>query len=424
MTTKYLKNASILSVASALALQGFALLTFMLLAHHLQVPQMGAWALWLTFVSIADMTRQGFVQNGLVRFTAAEPSDWGRWLTAALALNSLSGLGLGVLLACASWLVGGLYGIPELQSLALWTLPFSILQGLGRFAEAVQVAKRDFMGIFWGNVINGGLQFGLTALFFLKKTPLNLPQLLVFQLLGIIGSLIFSVVFCKKYFAFGHFEKDKLAQLFRFGKYVAGTNFCSLLFQRLDVLLIGAFLSPAIVAVYNVATRLNGLLDLPLNSLSLAQFPNVTKELAESKPMDEVMRRTVRKLMLVQLPLSLLLIVLAPQAVGLLAGENYASAAPILQILALAGLAKPWGRAFGMTLDATGRSDVNFKMLLFSMLVNLTLNLTLLPIFGMTGAAVATGLGILLTVGAGQLLLRVRSSSGLNEIKIAAPAGA
>jgi lipopolysaccharide exporter len=424
MITKYLKNASILSVASALAMQGFTLLTFMLLARHLQVPQMGAWALWLTLVSITDMTRQGFVQNGLVRFTAAEPSAWDRWLTAALILNSLSGLGLGVLLAGASWLVGGLFGIPELQSLALWALPFSIVQGLGRFAEAVQVAKRDFMGIFWDNVINGGLQFGLTALFFLKKTPLNLPQLLVFQLLGIIGGLIFSVVFCKKYFAFGHFEKDKLAQLFRFGKFVAGTNFCSLLFQRLDVLLIGAFLSPAIVAVYNVATRLNGLLDLPLNSLSLAQFPNVAKELAESKPMDEVMRKTVRKLMLVQLPLSLLLIALAPQAVRLLAGENYASAAPILQILALAGLVKPWGRAFGMTLDATGRSDVNFKMLLFSMLVNLVLNLTLLPIFGMTGAALATGLGILLTVGAGQLLLRVRSSSGLNEIKIAAQAGA
>lgn len=424
MITKYLKNASVLSVASALAMQGLTLLTFMLLARHLQVPQMGAWALWLTLVSIADMTRQGFVQNGLVCFTSAEPSDWSLWLTAALALNSLSGLAFGVLLGGVSWLVGSLFGIPELQSLALWALPFSILQGLGRFAEAVQVAKRDFMGIFWANVINGGLQFGLTALFFLKELPLNLPQLLGFQIIGMSGGLIFVVVFRKKYFVFGQFQKEKLAQLFRFGKFVAGTNFCSLLFQRLDVLLIGAFLSPATVAVYNVATRLNGLLDLPLNSLSLAQFPNVAKELAESKPMNEVMRRTVHKLLLVQLPLSLLLIALAPQAVSLLAGENYASAAPVLQILALAGLVKPWGRTFGMTLDATGRSDVNFKMLLFSMLVNLALNLTLLPIFGMTGAAVATGLGILFTVGIGQLLLRVRSSSNLDEIKIAAPASA
>lgn len=406
MKIKLLSNPSILSVGSALALQGFTLLTFMLLARLLPVAQMGAWALWLTFVSIADMTRQGLLQNGLVRFSAKEPEGWAGWLTAAFALNSLASVGLGLLLALGSWLAGIFMHLPELQTLAALALPFTLLQGLGRFAEAVQVTVRDFRGVLLANSLNGAAQLALTGYCFLKKTPPGLTQLLVFQTIGLMLGVILIAAFFKKHFTFGKFEVEKMRSLYRFGRYVAGTNFFSMLFQRLDTLLIGVFLTPAAVALYNVATRLNGLLDLPLNSLSLAQFPNIAKSLAVGKPTQEVFNGAVKKLLLVQGPLSILLIIFAPQAVRILGGSNYADAAILLQILALAGLVKPWGRTFGMTLDARGKSDLNFKMLLFSMAVNLVLILALLPPFGVTGAAVAAGLGILLTVGAGQWLLK------------------
>lgn len=392
-------------MGSALALQGFTLLTFMLLARLLPVAQMGTWALWLTFVSIADMTRQGLVQNGLIRFTANDPGNWGGWLTAAFTLNNFASVGLGLLLTLAAWLSGTLLDMPELTTLAFWALPFMLFQGVTRFAEAVQVTKRDFWGVLIANTLNGAVQLGIVGWFFIQKSLPSLSQLLVFQLIGLATGLVAVAVFFKKYFAFGKMEREKMHEMYRFGRYVAGTNFFSMLFQRLDTLLIGIFLTPASVALYNVATRLNGLLDLPLNSLSLAQFPVMAKSFAESKPLQEVFNGTVRKLLFVQGPLSILLIILAPQAVMLLGGPSYADAAPLLQILALAGLVKPWGRTFGMTLDATGRSDLNFKMLLFSMSVNLVLILALLPGFGVTGAAVASGCGILLTVGTGQWLL-------------------
>ncbi|MBI1224916.1 MAG: oligosaccharide flippase family protein [Bacteroidetes bacterium] len=406
MKIKLLNNPSLLSVGSALSLQGFTLLTFMLLARLLPVEQMGAWALWLTFVAIADMTRQGLLQNGLVRFSAHEPEGWAGWLTAAFALNSLASVGLGLLLALCSWLAGFYLQMPSLQTLAALALPFTLLQGLGRFAEAVQVTKRDFRGVLFANSLSGAAQMALTGYCFLQKTTPSLLQLLGFQTIGLVLGLLLVAIFFRGHFAFGKFEVEKMWELYRFGRYVAGTNFFSMLFQRLDTLLIGVFLTPASVALYNVATRLNGLLDLPLNSLSLAQFPSMAKSLADGKPTPEVFNGTVRKLLFVQGPLSILLIIFAPQAVQVLGGGNYADASVLLQILALAGLVKPWGRTFGMTLDAMGKSSINFKMLLFSMAVNLVLMLTLLPAFGVTGAAVAAGLGILLTVGAGQLLLK------------------
>ena len=74
--------------------------------------------------------------------------------------------------------------------------------------------------------------------------------------------------------------------------------------------------------------------------------------------------------------------------------------------MAIAGLVKPWGRLFGVTLDAVGKPDWNLKMLIFSMFVTVLFNILLIPRFGTEGAAVATTTAIFLTIGLGQILLR------------------
>lgn len=414
---KKLLNPSLLSVASSMSLQGFSLLVFMLLARLLSVEQMGEWALWLTLAAIADAARTGMVQNGFIRFSAKEPEAWSNWLTASTVLNLLASLGAGIVLTGVAWSVGYFFDFPSLMNLAWWGLPFVLIQGAVRMAETAQIARRNFLAILISNVSNGSFQVVLFALLFFKNEVPSLIQLIEYQVVGFVVGLFVHFFFGKKDLRFGGFEQQKFVVLARFGGYVAGTNFFSLLFQRLDTLLIGVFLSPAALAIYNVATRLNGLLDLPLNGLSLAQFPLIAKANAEGEAIRPVFNRSVRHMALVQMPLSIFMVVIAPWAVVWLAGEAYESAALLLQILAVAGLAKPWGRAFGMTLDAIGRADVNFKMLLFSMLVNLVLNLSLLPLFGVTGAAIATGLGIVVTIGIGQYLLFriVGSSSSLNR---------
>ncbi|MCC6726183.1 MAG: oligosaccharide flippase family protein [Saprospiraceae bacterium] len=403
---KILRSPSTFSVASALAWQGFGLLTFMVLARLLSVPEMGVWAIWISLLTIADMPRQGFTQNGLVKYTATEPEAWGKWLSASLLLNSLAAVALGLLLAIALYIGAGLLDMPDLRSLAPFALPFMLLQSLTRFGEAAQVALRDFRVMFFANVLNAGLQFSAVGLLLWTDTHPTFPQLLAVQALGVSAGCVFTYFVGKRHFQFGPLERERIHRLFHFGKFVAGTNFVSLLFQRLDTLLVGTFLTPAAVGIYNAATRLNGLLDLPLNSLSMAQFPVLAKASAEPGQIQTAARKCALQLALVQVPASLLLIVVAPQAITLLAGEKYLEAAPLLQILALTGLVKPWGRTFGMTLDAVGRPGLNFGMLLFSIAINVALLLIFVPWLGAVGAALAMGLGVLASTGAGQLLMR------------------
>lgn len=410
-----------LSVASSMSLQGFGLLIFMLLARLLPVEQMGEWALWLTFAAIADAARTGMIQNGFIRYAAKEPENWSVWVTASSILNLITTIGIGLILSGMAWAVGYFFEFTSLLDLAWWGVPFMLIQGMVRMAETTQIARRNFLAVLSSNVLNGGLQVVLFGILFWKNEVPSLLQLMEYQALGFGLGFIVHLFFGRETLRLGGFEQQKFLVLARFGRYVAGTNFFSLLFQRLDTLLIGAFLSPAALAIYNVATRLNGLLDLPLNGLSMAQFPLIAKANAEGEPIRPVFNRSVRHMAFVTIPLSIFMVAVAPWAVVWMAGDQYATAAPLLQILAVAGLVKPWGRAFGMTLDAIGRADLNFKMLLFSMVVNLGLNLSLLPLLGVTGAAIATGLGIVITIGIGQLILLriIRSTEKVDEKKLA-----
>ena len=94
------------------------------------------------------------------------------------------------------------------------------------------------------------------------------------------------------------------------------------------------------------------------------------------------------------------------QIINTLSTESYSSTPLVIIILLAGSLVKPVGRVFGLLLDAMGRPKVNFQMLSFSLAVNLIMNLALIPSYGAIGAAIATSSSIVLTIIAGQLLLR------------------
>ncbi len=416
------------AMLSMLALQAFNLLTFMVLTRIMPEALVGEWALFLTFTAIADMTRQGLLQNGLVRFIIAvkdpetqnDHTAYENLLTTSIILNTITALVLAILIFGITLFSTEIFGMSTLPTLAGWFIVGTLLQSTLRWSEAVQIAHRDFKGIFAANLLNGGLPFVCTLFFVASKIDISLMTLLLFQFFGAGVGVLFIAFFRKKYFTFGKFDIRWLKELFDFGKYVAGTNLFSQIFQRLDTLLIGALLTPSVVAIYNVATRLNNLLDLPINSLALAEYPHIAQAHTKGDDMGRTYEKAVAKLIAVQLPMSLLMVIFAPLAVQILAGSKYAAAVPLVQLLALAGLVKPWGRVFGITLDAIGKPQRNFLMLLVSLVINLIFNFSLIPIFGATGAALATGLGTVVTVGIGQYFifkwLGIKSQAAFQEV--------
>jgi lipopolysaccharide exporter len=409
-----MKNANFLRSSShamlaGLAQQGFAMLHFLCIVRWLAPDALGTWAMFLTLTSIIEIVRLGLIQNTLIYFGTHEPAEKPRIIAASLALSIGVSIAGALLLILTTFILRGVWQMPNLPFLMLGYIILSVLNALLRFIDGLKMLEQQFKTAAFSALIFGAINLVLT---FLMKQIQGFVGVFDLMFIQLIAASLNLLLIGKPFLHFlqgftTNIEMLWLKRLVLYGRYGMGTNLCSMLFQRMDVLLLGAFVSPAGLAIYNIAIRLITYIDFPLNSLGLAFLPRLSAaHFAEDR--DGVARlyeKSVGWLLAITLPTTLFVFVAAKYIVWLIAGETYLEAVPLLQIIAILGLIKPWGRLFGVLLDAIGKPQFNFKMLFFSMFVTIFFNVLLIPKFGIQGAAWASGLAIFATIFAGQILL-------------------
>ena len=385
---------------------GLAFASFLVLVRLLPSEEFGVWVLFLTLTSLAEMARVGLIQNGLIKFVAGNPDQAGQIQTAGLVLNTVSGQLLAWGLVVLSIPLGRLWAAPELAAL-MWWYPLLVLPyGTARLLDFFNMCRSDFKGIFFSKLIYGLTFLLLVAGAYYRYGALELIWLPGFQLVGAVLSLVVMLSYRPDYRMWGALRWKWFRQLFQFGKYVMGTNAGSMLFNRMDLLMIGALLTPSAVALYNVASRLTNYVEIPLSSLSQVIYPKLAAAReGDVQELALLYERSTALLLGVLLPPTILVILFSQPLLKLLAGPEYVAAAPVLNVLMLAVLIKPWGRMFGITLDALGHPGLNFRLLLGALVLNIVLNLCLVPAFGIIGAAWATFLSMAAGIIAGQTIL-------------------
>jgi O-antigen/teichoic acid export membrane protein len=220
--------------------------------------------------------------------------------------------------------------------------------------------------------------------------------------------LIIAIAFFKGKINVAGRSASIMLALTKFGKYVLGTNLGSMILNKMDVFLIGAFIGPAGVAIYNAASKLINVIEIPLSSISQVCFPRIAKAYHTETPVvtGRIYVRGLALAIFVLLPLCTTLFLFAKPIILIIAGDQYLSGVWVLRILAVSVLFKPFGRFLGITLDAVGKPNWNFNILLLSICVNIALSLIFIKWIGTTGVALATLLTILSIGLPGQLILK------------------
>ena len=403
----FFRSSSHAMVAGA-AQQGFALIHFLMVVRWLTPADVGAWAMFLTLTSFLEMGRLGLIQNSMVHYMTHNPDDRSRIASAALVLSLGSSVVGALILVILSFLLRGVFQMPDLPMMMLGYVILTVLNAALRFFDGWQMTLHNFKTSMLTASIFGATYCLLTVF---VKFYFNILSTEILVLLQIPASLIALLVILKtniKQIKFAPLDRQWIKKLFNFGRYGLGSNLSSMLFQRVDILLLGAFMPPAAIAVYNVASRLISYIDFPLNMLGLVLLPKIATENRQggTEGVIQLFERSVAGLLAFTIPVTLITIFGAKYLVILVAGRAFLDATILVQILAFAGIVKPWGRLFGVTLDAVGKPEWNLKMLIFSMFVTILFNLILIPRFGTEGAAVATTSAIFVTIGVGQLMLR------------------
>jgi O-antigen/teichoic acid export membrane protein len=161
-------------------------------------------------------------------------------------------------------------------------------------------------------------------------------------------------------------------------------------FATTDRLMVGFLRSEAEVGYYAVAHRLTVAVLVPADVLAQAFLPVLAAVKGDAAPMRRLSTDFTRAMLFAGTPLLFGTALLAHPLVTLFSGPSFAPAAPILVLLMLSAAASYAGKCFGDSLLAWDQEARHAKALATGAVVNVALNLALVPLWGGHGAALAT----------------------------------
>jgi len=163
------------------------------------------------------------------------------------------------------------------------------------------------------------------------------------------------------------------------------------IYTRIDQVMVEYFLGTKAVGYYAVAVKLTEVWGIIPGVVCASLFPaiiNAKKTDAESY------RRRLKNLYILLISAALIIALimtgLAPYLIRLLFGADYLPSIGLLQIYVWSNIGLFWGWALSQYLMSENLSRIIFIVNFTAMLLNIALNLILIPWIGLNGAAIAT----------------------------------
>ncbi len=171
------------------------------------------------------------------------------------------------------------------------------------------------------------------------------------------------------------FDLEAVKELFNFSFHTFGFEAYNYWAGKGDDLLVGRFIGAAALGVY---TRAYSTMLLPVhqitNVLTKVMFPALSKIQGEVERVRDLYLRAVRAIGLVEIPLMMILFVVADALVPALFGSHWNEVIPVLRILCVAGIILPIASTVGWIFKSQGRADWQFRWGLFGTTVTLGAN--------------------------------------------------
>ncbi|MDB9300326.1 flippase [Halorubrum ezzemoulense] len=171
-----------------------------------------------------------------------------------------------------------------------------------------------------------------------------------------------------------------------------------LVLSDIDILMIGYLKSTVDVAEYNVIYQLSSLTTVFLSSVSYVFLPLLSKiDNDGNSEMGSLLYRSVAKwLFVVTLPFIFVLISFPELTLSLIFGSEYVSGAPALVVLTLGFFIHTIFGPNVESLASIGETRTIMRIDVVAAVTNVFLNVTLIPMIDILGAAVATTLSYIL----------------------------
>ena len=190
-------------------------------------------------------------------------------------------------------------------------------------------------------------------------------------------------------------DRKTIRHLWSFSWPLAASSSVFLVLSNADILMIGYFLDSRFVGYYRSIQPLKGIALFIRSSFAFLFFPVATEYFANNdlSGLGELYVVTTKWILSLTFPLVLVFGLFASSIVRTFFGAAYLPAAPALQILIFGMFLRTAVGMDGELIKAIDRPQFEFISAAFGVVANVVLNVVLIPVFGIAGAAVATIVG-------------------------------
>lgn len=392
MNVHPIQRQSIISFASTIGLTMVGLLSTMYFSHKIGPAVLGVYYLFLAYFGVFSLIGDaGFGSAAVKRI--AEGKEQNEFFTAHLVLKGI------LLLATVAiiLLIQQLFVDTPLSGNVSWLLIVLTVStiynainagtaGTGKMGASqithlvnnvskviIQVAA-VFLGFDAGGLI-GGLAGGMIA-----------GLLLNFRFLDL---------------RLARFNRKHLSSLFTFSFWIFLSSGGILIFNYTDTILLGYFLTEVDVGIYRVAFQLTAVATFTTYALNNTLYPRISHWGAhhEMQLIESSLARAFTYSLLLAIPACVGGWILGDKLLYFLYGAVFATGAPALAVLFLVQVVAVFTNLQTMSLNALDRPHDSFRVTAIAAGANIVLNLLLIPIIGILGAALATLGTMLLNAG-------------------------
>ena len=374
--------------------RSIAFLLLPLYTHVLLPAEYGVVAVWLSFIMVASFLYSLGIENGLLKYSVDDD---------AASLNATTFWGMTTLAVVFSTLIFlfsdslavVLFRCLRYAFLVKLSAVILLTDTIGRYFHYGFLGRQESRKVLLVAVLRGMLTIAANV-YFLVIRGMDFEGVVLSYLSASVVVALFLLLTAERSHRLNAFHIPILKRILSFGVPVMLTSLFLTLLHFLDRYLLQVFASSAETGQYSVAYRIGFVMHLVVTAFSMGAVPFVSDVLKKSEKGTGVLQEMLRYLFLACLSLFCLVSLFVKDVAHVswfgfsIIHHNYWEGLDLVPLVLLAYLF--YGLYVHFSLSAYHREKTRVLSLvsLTALLCNVVLNHLLIPLYGASGAAVAT----------------------------------
>ncbi len=335
----------------------------------------------------------GFIQQAILKLASEgeglrEKQLANSGILMALCFSLLSA----ILLIAGGGIIGSFYepldlsGIPLLLAGVVVT---GTLNGLPRLLLLTRHRTRDVM---ISDIVQFIMKSGIIGILLVTGTLKTAHQIFTAMIVANLVAFCVSAWIARHlFFPSAGVRIDRVRSVMSFAVIFLGASMANFIYTRTDILMLGK-IAPNDVAAYGASRSLSGLTLMVISAANMILLPYISRMWSQGRK-KEIQSRVWSTILLAEiliLPAVILYVFFPRQVLDIVYSGKYSENWNILLILGALSIVRPLGSFFAATASAIGKPQYSLYSVIVSAVVNVCLNIYLIPRYGGFGAAIAT----------------------------------